>query len=105
MERLSVRAPVWKPGGVSEHVAYRDVVEDGLIEVPDELERQVRDDLLHERCGVHHGYIAIDPNEVPVVYNADRPAHARLRYAHDRHRARALGQSESSPSLGCSLAK
>jgi hypothetical protein len=90
---------------MSEHMAYRDVAEDGLIEVPDELERQVRDDLLHERCRVYHGYIAIDPNEFPVAYNADRPAHASSRYAHDHHRARVLGPSESSSSLGISLAE
>ena len=98
-------APVRKPSGVSEHVAYRDLAEDGLIEVLDELERQVRDDLFHERRGVHHRHIAVDPNELPVAHNADRPAHASSRYAHDHHRARVLGPSESSSSLGISLAE
>ena len=94
LERLSVWAPVRKPSGVSEHVAYRDVAEDGLIEVLDELERQVRDDLLHERRRVHHGHIAIDPNELPVAHNADRPAHASSRYAHDRPR---VGEPRDTP--------
>ena len=48
LERLSFWAPVREPGGVSEHVAHRDVPENGFIEVLDELQRQVRDDLLHE---------------------------------------------------------
>jgi hypothetical protein len=33
---------------VREDVAYRDVVEDGLIEVVDELKGEVREDLLRE---------------------------------------------------------
>ncbi len=79
LERLATWAPVRKPSGVSEHVAYRYVIEDGLIEVPGELERQVRDDLFDERCGVHHGHLAIDSNELPVAYNGDdllMPVHA-----------------------------
>ena len=68
---------------MSEHVAYRDVAEDRLIEVLDELESQVRDDLLHERRRVHHRHLAIDPDELPVAHNADRPAHAGSHYAHE----------------------
>ena len=91
LERLSFWAPVRKPGGVSEHVTYRDVAEDGLVEVLDHLERQVRDDLFHERRRVHYRLIAIDQNELPVVHNSDRPAHASSRYAHDRPRAGVTG--------------
>jgi hypothetical protein len=47
---------------MSELVAYRDVAEHGLIEVADELERQVRDDLFHERCRVHCDPVANDPD-------------------------------------------
>ena len=91
LERLATWAPVRKPSGVSEHVAYRYVIEDGLIEVPGELERQVRDDLFDERCGVHHGHLAIDSNELPVAYNGDGPTHACSRYAYDRPRPGVLG--------------
>ena len=38
LERLPFGAPVWKPRGVSEHVAYRDIAEDGLVQVLDELQ-------------------------------------------------------------------
>jgi hypothetical protein len=91
LESLSIGPPVRKPSGVSEHVAYRDIAEDGLIEVLDQFQRQVRNDLLHERRRVHDRRIAIDPNELPLVQNADRPAHASSRYAHDRLRAGAVG--------------
>jgi hypothetical protein len=81
LEGLSFWAPVRKPGGVSQDVAYRDVAGNGLVEVLDELERQVREDLLHQRRRVHHGRIAINPSELPVAHNADRPTHSSSGYA------------------------
>ncbi len=55
-----------------------DVVEDGLVEVLDELERQVGDDLFHERRRVHHVGVAVDASEPPLSHDTDRPAHARF---------------------------
>ena len=40
LERVSFWAPIRKPSGVREHVAYRDVAKDGLIEILDEAQRQ-----------------------------------------------------------------
>ena len=84
LEWLSFWSPVRKPCGVGEYMAYRDFAENRLIEVLEELERQVRDDLLHERGRVHHRHIAIDLGELPLAHNADRPAHTSSPYAHDR---------------------
>lgn len=75
LERLTFRAPVGKTRRMREHMADRDVGEDRLIEVLHELERQVSQDLPHERCRVHRLSMAIGPNEFPVAHNADRPAH------------------------------
>ena len=54
-------------------------------------QRQVRDDLLHERGGVHHRCFAIQASELPVSHHADRPAHASSRYAYMTARPAANG--------------
>jgi hypothetical protein len=56
---------------VSEDVSNRDVVEDGLIEVLDQLEREVPDYLLDQRGCVHHDCIAFGSNELPVAHNPE----------------------------------
>jgi hypothetical protein len=92
LKRLSIRAPVRKPRGVSQYVAYRDVAHDRFVEILNKFQRQVRDDLLHEGRRVHRCTIAIDLNELPIAHNCDRPAHTSSRYAHNRPGTGGRGQ-------------
>ena len=97
LEELTLWSPVREPGGVSDDVAHRDVAEDGLVEVLCDLEREVRDDWLHERRRVHHGDVPRDLNELPVAHNADGSPHCPSRYAHGRKAAK----EKFTPEVAC----
>jgi len=68
-----------------------DAPEDRLVEVLDELEGQVRNNLLDERSCVHHVWIAIDTRDLAPTHHSDRPAYAGSSYAEEPSSSRRSG--------------
>ena len=74
-ERLAVGSPVRQPGRVAQHMANGDVVPDGLIELGQNGEGDVRNDRLHQGRGVDDGRVTFRANQLAVAHDRDRSPH------------------------------